>query len=69
MSPTSGTTPIGPSVIQAPERTPESSARTRPALPLDPLLTLAVIGLGIKTGGAAGRPLLLGGLRHVLLLR
>ena len=47
MNPLPGTTPIATSPIQAPERAPEPSARTRRGLPLDPLLTLAVIGLGI----------------------
>jgi rod shape determining protein RodA len=63
MSPTSGTTPIGASPIQAPERTPEPGAHPRLGLPLDPLLTLAVIGLGIAsvmTLGAATRELVPG---------
>jgi rod shape determining protein RodA len=63
MNPPSSTTPIGSSVIQAPERTPEQSTRTRPRLPLDPLLTLAVVGLGIAsvmTLGAATRELVPG---------
>jgi rod shape determining protein RodA len=58
MSSSAGITPVGPSVIQAPERVPESGARRRFALPLDPLLTLAVLGLGIAsvmTLGAATR--------------
>jgi rod shape determining protein RodA len=63
MSPASGTTPIGPSVIQTPERTPEPSTHARPRLPLDPLLTLAVVGLGVasvSTLGAATRELVPG---------
>jgi rod shape determining protein RodA len=61
--PSSTTTPAGSSVIKAPERTPESGTRTRPRLPLDPLLTLAVVGLGIAsvmTLGAATRGLVPG---------
>jgi len=45
-------------VIQTPERVPESSTPTWRRLPLDPLLTLAVVGLGIAsvmTLGAATR--------------
>ncbi len=63
MTSPSGTAPIGPSVIQTPEHTPEPSARPRLGLPLDPLLTLAVIGLGIAsvvTLGAATRDLVPG---------
>jgi rod shape determining protein RodA len=63
MNPPPTTTPIGPSVIKAPERTPEPGTRTRPRLPLDPLLTLAVVGLGIasvSTLGAATRELVPG---------
>jgi rod shape determining protein RodA len=58
MSPSPSTSPIGPSVIQTPERVPESSTPTWRRLPLDPLLTLAVVGLGIAsvmTLGAATR--------------
>ncbi|HZL47701.1 MAG TPA: rod shape-determining protein RodA [Solirubrobacteraceae bacterium] len=61
MNPPSSPTPLGSSVIQAPEHTPESSAGTRRGLPLDPLLTLAVLGLGIAsvmTLGAATRDLI-----------
>jgi rod shape determining protein RodA len=63
MNPPPTTTPISPSVIKAPERTPEPGTRTRPRLPLDPLLTLAVVGLGIasvSTLGAATRELVPG---------
>jgi rod shape determining protein RodA len=64
MSPTPGTGAIGPSsVIQAPERAQEQSPSTPWQLPLDPLLTLAVIGLGIAsviTLGAATRDLVAG---------
>jgi rod shape determining protein RodA len=59
----STTTPAGSSVIKAPERTPEPSTHVRPRLPLDPLLTLAVVGLGIAsvmTLGAATRELVPG---------
>jgi rod shape determining protein RodA len=58
MNPPPTTTPIGSSVIQAPERTPEPGTRARRGLPLDPLLTLAVVGLGIASAmtlGAATR--------------
>jgi len=55
---------IGPSsVIQAPERIQEQSAGTPLRLPLDPWLTLAVIGLGIAsviTLGAVTRDLVPG---------
>jgi rod shape determining protein RodA len=67
MSPPSGTTPIGPSVIQAPERVPEPSAGPRLGLRLDPLLTLAVLGLGIAsvvTLGAATQSLVPGQPRY-----
>ncbi len=63
MSPTAGTSPIGTSPIQAPERTPEQSAGPRLGLALDPLLTFAVVGLGIAsimTLGAATRELIPG---------
>ncbi len=58
MNPPSGTLPIGPSPIQTPERAPEPSSRPHLGLPLDPLLTLAVVGLAIAsvmTLGAATR--------------
>jgi rod shape determining protein RodA len=46
----SGTGTIGPSsAIQAPERAQEQSASPPLRLPLDPLLTLAVLGLGIAS--------------------
>jgi rod shape determining protein RodA len=46
----SGAGTIGPSsAIQAPERAQEQSASTPLRLPLDPLLTLAVLGLGIAS--------------------
>jgi rod shape determining protein RodA len=48
MSPPTATTPIGPSAaIRAPERLEERSGPLLARLPLDPLLTLAVIGLGV----------------------
>jgi rod shape determining protein RodA len=63
MSSTAGTSTIGTSPIQAPERTPEPTAGPRLRLGLDPLLTLAVVGLGIAsvmTLGAATRELIPG---------
>jgi rod shape determining protein RodA len=48
MSPPSTTTRIGPSAaIQTPERLEERAGLSLLRLPLDPLLTLAVLGLGI----------------------
>jgi len=64
MSPPTATPPIGPSAaIQAPEREEERTAGGLLRLPLDPMLTLAVIGLGIcslVTLGAATRDLVPG---------
>jgi len=63
MSPTAST-PIGPSTaIQTPQGPEERAAGGFPRLPLDPLLTLAVIGLAIcsiVTLGAATRNLIPG---------
>ncbi len=53
--------PLSP--IKSGEETPAQEPRTRPRLPLDPLLTLAVVGLGIAsvmTLGAATRELVPG---------
>jgi rod shape determining protein RodA len=53
--------PLSP--IKPGEETPVETPRTRPRLPLDPLLTLAVVGLGIAsvmTLGAATRELVPG---------
>jgi rod shape determining protein RodA len=53
--------PLSP--IKPGEETPVQESRTRPRLPLDPLLTLAVVGLGIAsvmTLGAATRELVPG---------
>jgi rod shape determining protein RodA len=53
--------PLSP--IKPGEETPAQEPRTRPRLPLDPLLTLAVVGLGIAsvmTLGAATRELVPG---------
>ncbi len=47
MSPPTSATSIGSSVIQAPERSEEQTARPALRLPLDPVLTLAVVGLSI----------------------
>jgi rod shape determining protein RodA len=63
MNPSPGTTRIATSPIQSPERVPEPGARPRLGLGLDPMLTLAVIGLGIAsvmTLGAATRELVPG---------
>ncbi len=64
MSPPTANPPIGPSAaIQAPEREEERTASGLLRLPLDPMLTLAVIGLGIcslVTLGAATRDLVPG---------
>ncbi|HYM44545.1 MAG TPA: FtsW/RodA/SpoVE family cell cycle protein [Solirubrobacteraceae bacterium] len=63
MNPPVRTTPIGPPVVQAPQRAEEAGARTSPRLPLDPLLTLAVLGLAIAsvvTLGAATHNLIPG---------
>jgi rod shape determining protein RodA len=68
MSPPTATPPIGPSAaIQAPEREEERTAGGLLRLPLDPMLTLAVIGLGIcslVTLGAATRDLVPGHPRY-----
>ncbi len=63
MSPSSSAAPLSSSVIQTPERTEEPSARMSLRLPLDPVLTLAVVGLAIAsitTLGGATRNLIPG---------